>query len=348
MPYIVAQDLVREFRAYRRFSGPLGAVKSLFTREYDVRRAIDGVSFTIEPGEAVGYVGPNGAGKSTTIKILTGILVPTGGMATVGGRVPHLRRAESARRMGVVFGQRSQLWWDLPLEESFELHRHIYRVPHDRFRRTLAFCEDLLGVGEFRQYPVRQLSLGQRMRGEVALALLHEPEVLFLDEPTIGLDVLVKDRIRTFLRAANREYGVTIILTTHDLRDIEEICPRLLIVDRGRIVWDGAVADLKAHHQRARTLTVEFGEDPGAVTLPEAELVKDEGRRKTFRFDRAVTSAPALLAALGRRHAVEDAAIADADIEDVIRRLYAELGRSRPAEEVSELDTWTRGRAVTQ
>src|ERR671933_73615 len=225
--FIEVSDLVREFRSYRRFSGPLGPMRSLFTRQYDVRRALDGVSFTIERGESVGYVGPNGAGKSTTIKILTGILVPTAGVARVGGLVPHLR-----------------------------------------FRRTLAFCQDLLGVGEFQRFPVRQLSLGQRMRGEIALALLHEPEVLFLDEPTIGLDVLVKDRIRSFLCAANRELGVTIVLTTHDLRDIEEICPRLLVIDRGRLVWDGAVAGLKARFGRARTLTVEFEGDPGAVFLP--------------------------------------------------------------------------------
>src|SRR2546421_204823 len=277
--FIEVSDLVREFRSYRRFSGPLGPIRSLFTRQYDVRRALDGVSFTIARGEAVGYVGPNGAGKSTTIKILTGILVPTAGVARVGGLVPHLHRKENARRMGVVFGQRSGLWWDLPLQESFDLHRHIYRVPPRRFRRTLAFCQDLLGVGEFQRFPVRQLSLGQRMRGEVALALLHEPEVLFLDEPTIGLDVLVKDRIRSFLCAANRELGVTIVLTTHDLRDIEEICPRLLVIDRGRLVWDGAVADLKARFGQARMLTVEFEGDPGAVFLPGAELVRDEGLR---------------------------------------------------------------------
>ena len=347
MAFIEVSDLVREFRSYRRFAGPLGPIRSLFTRQYDVRRALDGVSFTIERGEAVGYVGPNGAGKSTTIKILTGILVPTAGVARVGGLVPHLHRKENARRMGVVFGQRSGLWWDLPLQESFDLHRHIYRVPPQRFRRRLAFCQDLLGVGEFQRFPVRQLSLGQRMRGEVALALLHEPEVLFLDEPTIGLDVLVKDRIRSFLCAANRELGVTIVLTTHDLRDIEEICPRLLVIDRGRLVWDGAVADLKARFGQARTLTVEFEGELGAVFLPGAELVRDEGRRKTFRFDRGATGAPALLAALMSRYPVADAAVAEADIEDVIRALYGTLGRSRPAED-DEIDTWTRGRAVIQ
>ena len=325
MPFIEVRDLVREFRTPRRYGGPLGALRTLFTREHDVRRAVDGVSFSIERGEAVGYVGPNGAGKSTTIKVLTGILVPTSGVARVGGRVPHAERVENARRMGVVFGQRSQLWWDLPLDESFALHRHIYRVPEERFRRRLAFCVELLGIGEYRRSPVRQLSLGQRMRAEIAMALLHEPEVLFLDEPTIGLDVLVKERVRAFLRTANRELGVTIVLTTHDLHYIEEVCPRLLMIDHGRVVWDGEVAALKARHQRTRSLTVEFERDPGPVRLDGAELVRDEGRRKTFRYDRTTTSAPKLLGALAAQHPsspVLEASIADAGIEDVIRHLY--------------------------
>ena len=347
MAFIEVADLVREFRSYRRYPGAWGAVRGLFTQQYDVRRAVDGVSFTVERGEAVGYVGPNGAGKSTTVKILTGILVPTAGTARVGGRDPYRERTEHAKRMGVVFGQRSQLWWDLPLQESFELHRRIYKIPEERFRKSLALCEDLLGVGEFRRFPVRQLSLGQRMRAELAQALLHEPEVLFLDEPTIGLDVLVKDRIRQFLRTANRELGVTLILTTHDLRDIEEICPRLLMIDRGRIVWDGAVADLKSRFQRTRALTVEFESDPGPVALAGAELLRDEGRRKTFRFDRTTTSVTTLLAELTGRYPVGDVAVAEADIEDVIRDLYIQLGRSRPAE-TDEVDTWSRGRAVIQ
>jgi ABC-2 type transport system ATP-binding protein len=347
LAFIEVVDLVREFRSHRRYPGAWGAVRSLFTRTYDVRRAVDGISFSIERGDAVGYVGPNGAGKSTTIKILTGILVPTSGAVRVNGRDPYRHRTENARRMGVVFGQRSQLWWDLPLAESFELHRHIYQIPLDRYRRTLLFCEELLGVREFRGYPVRQLSLGQRMRAELAQALLHEPDVLFLDEPTIGLDVLVKDRIRQFLRTANREFGVTIILTTHDLRDIEEICPRLLMIDRGRLVWDGPVTSLKAQHQRTRTLVVEFAVDPGSCDLPSAELIQDEGRRKSFRFDRDVTSTPALLAELMGRYAVEDAAVAEPNIEDVIRDLYASFGTSRPAA-TEEIDTWSRVRAVTQ
>jgi ABC-2 type transport system ATP-binding protein len=334
MAYIEVRDLVREYRSHRHFPGAWGALRSLVTRQADVRRALDGVSFTIERGEAVGYVGPNGAGKSSTVKILTGVLVPTAGEARVGGRVPHRERREHARRMGVVFGQRSQLWWDLPLRDSFELHRHVYRVPAARYRQNLDFCADLLGVGEHLDRPVRQLSLGQRMRAELALALLHDPEVLFLDEPTIGLDVVVKDRVRACLREAVRARGVTLLLTSHDLRDLETLCPRLLVLDRGRLVWDGPVAGLRARYGRERRLTVEFEADPGPVALPAdpaafagVELVEDAGRRKTYRFDRGAVGAPALLAALGRAAPVPlaDAAVADADIEGVIRALYADL-----------------------
>jgi len=343
---IQARDLTKEFRQHRRFSGPLGAVRTLLTREYTSRRAVDGVSFAIEPGEAVGYVGPNGAGKSTTIKLLTGILVPTEGEVRVNDRVPHTSRRENARRIGVVFGQRSQLWWDLPVMDSFDLHRHVYDIEPSRYRRNLAFCEEVLHLREFVQVPVRQLSLGQRMRAELALALLHEPDVLFLDEPTIGLDVLAKDRIREFLRTVNREQKVTIILTTHDLKDIEEICPRIMVINFGQVVYDGMVEDLKARLGNQRTVVIDFAHDPGPVALPGAELVHDEGSRKTYRFDRSVTSALDVLSALAGTHPVSDITLEEAGIEDVIRRLYQSLGRELPESE--EIDTWTRGRVVTQ
>lgn len=346
MAMIDVNDLVKEFRQYKRFSGFFGAFRSLFTQEYSVRSAVDRMSFSIEQGEAVGYVGPNGAGKSTMIKMLTGILVPTSGQVLVNGLVPHISRKENAKRMGVVFGQRSQLWWDLPVMDSFDLSRYIYQIPDDRYRENVSFCEELLGLSSFIQSPVRQLSLGQRMRAEIALALLHDPDILYLDEPTIGLDVMAKDRIRDFLRRLNREKRVTIILTTHDLKDIEEVCPRLLIVNRGRLVYDGTVAALKATLGNSRTIVVEFEHDPGSVDLPGAQLVKDEGRRKHFRFNRNDASAFDLLGNLSARYPVEDVALEDADIEEVIRTLYKRLGEEAP--EQAELDTWTRGRAVTQ
>ncbi len=346
MPIIEVRDLVKEFRRHKRYPGPLGAVRTLFTREYTTHKAVDGVSFSIGRGEAVGYVGPNGAGKSTTIKMLTGILVPTSGRVLVNGRVPHQARRENARRIGVVFGQRSQLWWDLPLIDSFDLHRHVYGIAPDRYRENLGFCEAVLGVGEFAQVPVRQLSLGQRMRAELAMALLHEPEILFLDEPTIGLDVLAKDRIREFLRAVNREREVTIILTTHDLKDIEEICPRLMVINTGRVIYDGTVSDLKARLGDRREIAVEFERDPGSVKLPGAELVRDEGARKRYRFDRGRVSAFDLLRSLEGRYPVADVSLEEANIEEVIRELYRQMGREVPESE--EMDTWTRGRAVVQ
>jgi len=226
-------------------------------RHFDVRRrrgllrsertrvdAVDGVTFSVEAGELLGYVGPNGAGKSTTVKMLTGILVPSSGRVRVAGLDPARRRIQLARRIGVVFGQRVQLWWDLPLRDSFELLRHIYRVPAERYRANLDAFTELLELGPFLETPVRQLSLGQRMRGELTAAMLHDPEVVFLDEPTIGLDVVAKARVREFLAAANRERGVTVLLTTHDLADIERLCSRLLIIDYGRLIYDGAIEQL--------------------------------------------------------------------------------------------------------
>lgn len=311
-----------------------------------VHRAVDNMSFSIEKGESVGYVGPNGAGKSTMIKMLTGILVPNAGSILVKGNVPYKARRENAQTMGVVFGQRVQLWWDLPLLDSYDLHRHIYKVPLAQFRENLAFCEELLGLTDFLQKPVRQLSLGQRMRGEIALALLHNPDILYLDEPTIGLDVMAKDRIRRFLRTVNREREVTIILTSHDLRDIEEICSRLLIVSRGALIYDGSVNSLKSELGTERTIVVEFEYDPGEVTLEGAQLVRDDGRRKHYRFNRSTASVFDLLGSLAVKYPVVDVSLEDDDIEEVIRKLYEKLGGEIP--ETEALDTWSRKQAVTQ
>jgi ABC-2 type transport system ATP-binding protein len=346
MPIIEAKALSKSFRHHRRFSGSFGAVRTLVTREYINRHAVEDVSFSIEEGEAVGYVGPNGAGKSTTIKMLAGILVPTSGEVRVNGRVPHLSRRENAHDIGAVFGQRSQLWWDLPVLDSYELHQHVYAIPPDRYRKNLAFCKEVLQLNEFINSPVRQLSLGQRMRAEMAMALLHEPKVLFLDEPTIGLDVLAKDRIREFLRTINRERKVTIILTTHDLKDIEEICPRLIVISHGKAMYDGSVSGLKAQLGNQRLVKVEFESDPGLIELPNAELVSADGVRRTFRFDREQISALDVLTSLSGTHPVVDVSLEEVGIEEVIRRLYQNIGRELPTE--SELDTWSRGRAVTQ
>jgi len=339
-------DLKREFRQARRFDGPFGAIRTLVTRDYTTRTALDDITFAIEPGESVAYLGPNGAGKSTTIKILTGILVPSAGHVRVFGNEPHRHRQQNARRIGVVFGQRSQLWWDLPLLDSFDLHQRIYRIAPDRFQENLNFCEEVLRMEAFLHTPVRQLSLGQRMRGELAMALLHEPKILFLDEPTIGLDVLAKDRIREFLKVVNRERGVTIMLTTHDLSDIEELCERILVVNLGKLVYDGRIDALRERLGSQRTIMIEFSDDPGAVEIPHASLVQDRGIRKTDAFDRAEIPALDLVSALPRSLPIADISFEEPDIEEIIRRLYQSMEADRP--EAEEIDTWSRGRVVTQ
>ncbi len=257
---------------------------SVWERQGVVRRtrrtvaAVDGISLRVEPGELCGYIGPNGAGKSTTVKMLTGILVPSSGTIRVAGLDPQRRRVELARRIGVVFGQRTQLWWDLPLVDSFELLRHVYRVPAERYRTNLAAFVELLDLGPFLHTPVRQLSLGQRMRGDLTAALLHDPEILYLDEPTIGLDVLSKARVREFLAEVNAERGVTVLLTTHDLDDVERLCSRLVVIDRGRVIEDGSVAAIKDRFAGFRTRRRRPG--GGGCTPRRRRLRRRPGRRR--------------------------------------------------------------------
>jgi ABC-2 type transport system ATP-binding protein len=288
--------------------------------------AVDGISFEIERGAMVGYVGPNGAGKSTTVKMLTGILVPSAGRLRVAGLDPPRQRIELARRIGVVFGQRSQLWWDLPLGDSFELLRHIYRVPEQRHRDNLERFSETLGLADFIGTPVRQLSLGQRMRGELTAALLHDPEIVFLDEPTIGLDVVAKAAVRDFLAEVNRERGVTVLLTTHDLADIERLCSRLLIIDHGRLIWDGGLDELKHRYGRQRTMVVDLEEAAPPLDVPGARVVRVDGPRQWLAFRRDETSAAELTAAVAARARLIDLAIEETEIEEIVRRIYAAPG----------------------
>jgi ABC-2 type transport system ATP-binding protein len=298
--------------------------KGRLRRERQDVRAVDGISFRIEPGELVGYVGPNGAGKSTTVKMLTGILVPSGGRISVAGLDPSRRRIQLARRIGVVFGQRVQLWWDLPLRDSFELLRHIYRVPFDRWRANLDRFREVLELDPFLETPVRQLSLGQRMRGELTAAMLHDPEILFLDEPTIGLDVVAKARVREFLAEVNRERAVTVLLTTHDLADIERLCSRLLIIDHGRVIYDGSIERLIERYGEERTLVVDLEEPAPPLDLDGARVVRVEGPRQWLRFRRHEVTAAQLTAAVAARASLVDLAIEEPDVEDVVRRIYTE------------------------
>jgi len=268
----------------------------LFSSKYRLIRAVEDVSFSIEAGELVGYLGPNGAGKSTTIKILTGILVPSGGEVRVAGRVPWNERVDHVRGIGVVFGQRTNLWWDLPVIESLDLLRHIYRNPAERYEHNLAEFREILGLDEFISTPVRSLSLGQRMRADLAGALLHDPQIVFLDEPTIGLDVVAKERIRQFTKLIKRECGVTVILTTHDLGDVEKLCERVLMIDHGKLLFDGAPGELVKRFSGERELVVDFAENYASVEIDGARVVDRDERRATYRarIDQRVGVDPAV------------------------------------------------------
>jgi ABC-2 type transport system ATP-binding protein len=285
-------------------------------------RAVHDLSFQVEAGEMIGYIGPNGAGKSTTIKMLTGILVPTAGELRVAGLEPSRERTQLARRIGVVFGQRTTLWWDLPLRDSFELLQKIYRVEPARHRRTLEEYVELLDLGDLLDTPVRQLSLGQRMRGDITAALLHEPEILYLDEPTIGLDVISKGRLREFLRTLNAERGTTLLLTTHDLQDIEALCDRVIVIDRGTAVFDGPLDDLQRRGESQRTLVVDLVDEAPPITVAGATTRKVDGPRQWLSFPAGASAAP-IVAAVAAAYDVADLSIHEPDIEDVIRDLYA-------------------------
>ena len=320
-PMIVTRELHREFRTHKRYPGFLGAIRTLFTRQYDTVQAVDHVSFSIEPGELIGYIGPNGAGKSTTIKMLTGVLVPTSGYVETGGLVPHKHRQELASRIGAVFGQRSQLWWDLPLSESFRILKEVYRVPGETYERNMRAFNELVGLDELLNTPVRQLSLGQRMRGEMAAALLHDPDTVFLDEPLLGLDVVAKERMRQFIAEINRERGVTVILASNDMADVERLCERIIIIDKGQLLYDGRVEEIKRRHAPYRTLVVHCGEDYREIRAEGAELARRDTRRAWLRFDRTVNP-QRLIADLSERYLITDLSIEEPTLEEVIRGIY--------------------------
>ena len=317
MSLIDVRDLERTFVVPKR-SGRLSGTRTEV-------RAVRDLTFGVEKGEMVGYIGPNGAGKSTTIKMLTGILVPTSGHLRVAGLEPSADRTALARRIGVVFGQRTTLWWDLPLRDSFELLQKIYRVEPTRHRRTLAEYVELLDLGDLLDTPVRQLSLGQRMRGDITAALLHDPEILYLDEPTIGLDVVSKGRLREFLRTLNAERGTTLMLTTHDLQDIEALCDRVIVIDRGTAVYDGPLAGLHSRGGSRRTLVVDLVDEAPPIVVPGAETRRVEGPRQWLSFPTGASAAP-IVSAVAASYDVADLSIQEPDIEDVIREIYVSGG----------------------
>ncbi|MDR0470069.1 MAG: ATP-binding cassette domain-containing protein [Peptococcaceae bacterium] len=320
---IALQHICKTFRVARRQAGFGRAVKALFSREYELIRALDDVSFTIGDGEMVGYIGPNGAGKSTTIKIMCGILTPDSGYCDIDGRTPWIERVAHVRDIGVVFGQRSQLWWDVPVIDSFELIRDIYDVDEKRYAHNLDELTALLDLGDLLKTPARSLSLGQRMRCEIAASLLHSPRTLFLDEPTIGLDAVSKIAVRQFIRKLNAEHGTTVILTTHDMQDIEALSQRILLIGKGRILYDGDLDELKKRSSDRKTLVVEYrGEAPSlheGMSLTEAK----EGRL-VIGLDPSVLPVSDAITCLAAGAELLDVSVSGISAEEMVAALYKE------------------------
>lgn len=326
MSHIIVKDLRKTFCISERSPGLLGAVRGLVQRQTKQVEALKGVSFSLERGELVGYIGPNGAGKSTTIKILSGILVPSSGICLINGRTPWKDRIHHVGRIGVVFGQRTQLWWDLPVMESFDLLRDIYRVPPAQYRKTRNEMIDLLGLENLLSTPVRQLSLGQRMRCDFAAAMLHRPDILFLDEPTIGLDAGSKLAVRKFIKALNQTHQVTTILTTHDMDDIEALCDRVVIIGGGEILCDGSLATLRSQVSSRRYLRIDLKTDEFWFEAPGVNLLAQEGRSVTLAFDPLKISAASLIRQITTQHDIEDLFVENPPIEEIVAELYANVG----------------------
>ncbi|TYP70591.1 ABC transporter ATP-binding protein [Paenibacillus methanolicus] len=337
---IDVQDLRKEFSVQRNREGLGGALKDLFKREYNQIRAVKDISFQIPQGEICGYIGENGAGKSTTIKMLTGILVPTAGRIQVNGFVPYKEREKFVRGIGVVFGQRSQLWWDIGVIESFQLLRKVYRVSEADYRKRLDELVERLQLAELLNRPVRKLSLGQRMRCELVASLLHNPSILFLDEPTIGLDIVVKTEIRDFLKQMNKEHGTTILLTTHDLQDIEALCSRVIMLDDGRIIYDGGLDELKARWSKGREIHFQFGNQPELAKLRERTndldgivwSIDNELTAKMW-LPHAVNVSDALSRVVGGGSDIRDIKIVETNTDEIVREIYQSGSASKEATE---------------
>jgi len=321
---IQVKDLHKTFQVIQRQSGLVGSLRNLVAPAYHAVEAVNGVNFTLEEGELVGYLGPNGAGKSTTIKILSGLLVPTSGKVLADGFIPWKERTAYVARIGAVFGQRTTLWWDLPVMDSFDLLKPMYNIPEIVFRRNLQHFCDLLEMGPFLNSPVRSLSLGQRMRADLAAALLHEPRLLFLDEPTIGLDVVAKDRIRQFIEYVHAQGKTTIILTTHDLSDVERLCERVMILDQGRLLYDGSLASLIERFEDKRSLVVTFAEDYPDINLPGLPAPQRDGKRVIYLFDSRQFTSSQLIEQLLQRFRIADLEVSRPELEVTIRRIYEE------------------------
>ncbi|NIK55330.1 ABC transporter ATP-binding protein [Kribbella shirazensis] len=333
MPVIEASELVKEFSRPAVLPGRLPRLRALFSTKRDITRAVNGVNFQVEPGELVGYLGPNGAGKSTTIKMLTGILTPTSGVCRVAGLEPSRDRARNARNIGVVFGQRTQLWYDLPLRDSFEVLADLYNLDKSTYRKRVGLFTELLDLSDFLDTPVRSLSLGQRMRGDLVAAMLHEPSILFLDEPTVGLDVVAKARLTEFIAETNKSSGTTVVLTTHDMDDVERLCQRIIVIDSGIVLYDGDLSRLKERFMPYRFLVLTLSERSirRVADLPFATEVETSAvgavlpypeRSVVLRFDPREITTPELIARASQVYQVDELSIVDPRLTDVIAQLY--------------------------
>ena len=325
MSFIEVNDVSKSFRVSKRSAGIPGMLANLIVPKFEKKQAVQNISFSIEEGEMVGFIGPNGAGKSTTIKMLSGILYPDSGTITVGGFSPYKQRKDYVGNIGVVFGQKSQLQWDLPVIDSFELLKAIYRIPEERYQANLKRFTDMLDMAGFLNQPVRQLSLGQRMRADIVAALLHSPKIVFFDEPTIGVDVVGKETIRNFICELNEKDKVTMIFTTHDMQDIEKTCKRLVIIDKGSKVYDGSLSGIRDAYGTTRQLDVEFAADCTVAPIENVEIKELDapgGRKKRYLFENREVQIDALMSTLLATYNIRDLTVSEPEIEGLIRKIY--------------------------
>lgn len=331
---IKVKNVSKNFVAPKKYPGLKGAIKGLFSNEKVTKEAVKDISFTIEKGEIVGYIGSNGAGKSTTIKMMTGILTPTKGECLVDGINPSQKRKENAKNIGVVFGQRTQLWWDLPLSESFTILKEIYDVSDEDYKERMEFLNRVLELQDFFDKPVRTLSLGQRMRADLGAALLHNPKVLYLDEPTIGLDLVVKDNIREAIKEINEKYQTTVILTTHDIGDIEELCSRIIIIDEGKKIYDGSLAELKDVYGTKRKVSMEIRQPEKVKALDLGKVLgiekadyeveyEEENNNYSVTFDKHKVQVPQILSAIMEVTEVKDIQIQETELAEIVKEIYS-------------------------
>ena len=322
MSFIEVQNISKDFKVNKRSAGIPGMIANMFVPKYEIKHAVKDLSFTIEKGEMVGFIGPNGAGKSSTIKMLSGILCPDSGSITVNGFVPYKQRKSYVGKIGVVFGQKSQLQWDLPVIDSFELLRAIYRIPEDKYKKNLERFTEMLDMKSFINQPVRQLSLGQRMRSDIVASLLHSPEIVFFDEPTIGVEIIGKETIRNFIRELNEQDKVTMIFTTHDMQDIEQTCKRIIIIDKGSLMYDGSLQDIRSKYGTARRLIAEFNEEVAVAPISDVVINELGDRKKSFTFDNNVVDVNKLMHELFGNYSVRDITVAEPEIESIIQKMY--------------------------